>query len=84
MFSADNLCKQFGPRSGPTKKVNFEKKSAGAKNSMKNYPACKELKKGLTHVRLVRLDDEQLNALVRLHSWSGSHAPSLVTHAIST
>ena len=51
MLSADNLCKQFGPRSGPTKKVNFEKKSADAKNSMKNYPACKELKKGLTHVR---------------------------------
>ena len=56
MLSADNLCKQFGPRSGPTKKVNFKKinfkkKSADAKKSMKNYPACKELKKGLTHVR---------------------------------
>ena len=28
MSSADNLCKQCGPRSGPTgEKVNFEKKS---------------------------------------------------------
>ena len=26
MLSADNLCKQFGPRSGPTKKVNLKKK----------------------------------------------------------
>ena len=33
------------------KKVNFEKKPADAKKSMKKYPVCKELKKGLTHVR---------------------------------
>ena len=39
---------------------------------MKNCPACKKLKKGLANVRL---DDEQLNALVRLHSWLGSHVP---------
>ena len=52
MSSADNICKQFGPRSEPTeKKDNFEKKRADANKSMKNYPACKELKKGLMHVR---------------------------------
>ena len=27
MLSSDNLCKQFGPRSGQTKKSNFEKAS---------------------------------------------------------
>ena len=52
MSSADNIRKKFEPRSGPTEKVNFEeKKTADANKSMKNYPACKELKKGLTNVR---------------------------------
>ena len=45
------------------KKVNFEKKRADANKSMTNYPACKELKKGLMHVRL---DDEHSNALLKL------------------
>ena len=36
------------------KKDNFEKKKkqpVDASKSMKNYPACKNLKKGLTHMR---------------------------------
>ena len=56
MSSIDNLCKQFGPRSGFKQfdslieflkeffgKVNFEKKSAYDKKIIKNYIACKEL-----------------------------------------
>ena len=78
MSSADNICKQFGPRSEPTEKVDFEKKRADASKSMKNYPACKELKKGLMHVRL---DDEHSNGLLKLHSWPEPHLPYLVTHA---
>ena len=62
----------------------FLKKLVDAKKSMKKCPVCKESKNGLTYVSYVRLDDEQLNALVRLHRWSESHVPSLVTHAIST
>ena len=50
--SADTLCKQFGPRSGHDQEdpyhlnffenVHFEIKSA--EHSLKNFPACKELK----------------------------------------
>ena len=42
VLSADNLCNQFGPSSGPTK-VDFEKIRRRQK-SMQNYPVRKELK----------------------------------------
>ena len=74
----------FDPDQDRLKKDNFEKKASTGQQSMKHYPACKKLKKGLTHVRYVRLDDEQSNALARLRSWSGSHVPSLVSPEIST
>ena len=45
MSSADNLCNQFGPRSGPTgKKFILKKKSADPNKSVKNYPADKALR----------------------------------------
>ena len=50
MLSADNLCKQFGPRSGPIEKQ-LILKQADANKSMKNYPACKDLKRVLMHMR---------------------------------
>ena len=48
--SADNLCKQFGPRSGSTERLDpncvshflkklMSKKSGDDKENMKNYPA---------------------------------------------
>ena len=42
----------FAPDQDRLKKDNFEKKQpVDASKSMKNHPACKNLKKGLTHVR---------------------------------
>ena len=43
----------FDPDQDRLKKDNFEEKKqpVDASKSMKNYPACKNLKKGLTHVR---------------------------------
>ena len=82
---ADDLCRllityasNLDQDQNRRKKVDFEKKRADANKSMTNYPACKELKKGLMHVRL---DDEHSNALLKLHSWPEPHLPYLVTHA---
>ena len=57
MSPADNLCNQFGPRSGSKlfanlmvllkvfflKMLNFEEKYSRQHKTMKNYPECKEL-----------------------------------------
>ena len=73
---ADNRCKKFGPRSGPTEcrswsgsklfdtwivylkeffeNINFEKEGADDK-SMKNYPACTELKLN-NHVKCIKYE----------------------------
>ena len=68
LLPVDNLCKQFGPRSGPTKcqswsgsklfdtlivfLKDFLFKSADDHKSMKNYPACKELRQILLAQRI--------------------------------
>ena len=48
MLSADNLCKQFGPKLGPTQK-NVEKASRRQEKHEK-LPSVQRVKKGLTHV----------------------------------
>ena len=47
MLSADNLCKQFGPRSGPTKKVNFEKKVSRRQEKHEKLPSMQRVKEGV-------------------------------------
>ena len=84
MPSADNLCKQFGPRSGPMEKVNFEKQKASRRQQRhEKLPSVQRVKEGVDAYAIVRLDDEQSNVVARLHSCSGSHVPSLVTYVIS-
>ena len=47
MLSDDNLCKQFGPRSGPTKKVNFEKKVSRRQEKHEKLPSMQRVKEGV-------------------------------------
>ena len=50
MSSADNLCKQFGPRSGPTgKKVNFEK--SRPKQKHEKLPSRQSVKNASNHTQ---------------------------------
>ena len=68
MSSADNLCKQFGPRSGSRlfdsdgiheilfwKKVDFEKSADNKKKNMQNYPVGKVLIKKITPLERVEI-----------------------------
>ena len=46
MLSSDNLCKQFGPRSGPTKKSNL-KKASRRQEKHEKIPSKQRVKEGV-------------------------------------
>ena len=47
MLSAYNLCKQFGPRSGPTKKKLILKKASRRQEKNEKLPSIQRVKEGV-------------------------------------
>ena len=53
MLSADNLCKQFGPRSGPTKKKLIVKNVSRRQEKHEKVPSMQRVKEGFDHPRIL-------------------------------